>query len=59
MSQLDKLHVSLLYIVVVFHFALDVCCGDSSKLTESICITRHDCDCKKDYGGFACIGMYT
>nr|XP_022286379.1 multiple epidermal growth factor-like domains protein 6 isoform X3 [Crassostrea virginica] len=34
---------------------LDICCGDSSKLIESICITRHDCDCKNDYGGFACI----
>ena len=41
------------------NFALDICCGDSSKLMESICITRHDCDCKNDYGGFACIGMYT
>ena len=26
---------------------------------DSICITQDDCDCKQDYGGFACIGMFT
>ncbi|XP_078331930.1 scavenger receptor class F member 2-like [Crassostrea virginica] len=34
---------------------LDICCGGASNFTDSICIARDDCDCKTNYGGFACI----
>ncbi|XP_078331970.1 uncharacterized protein LOC111099217 isoform X2 [Crassostrea virginica] len=32
----------------------DICCKDSVNLMDSICITQDKCDCKIDFGGFAC-----
>nr|XP_022297494.1 multiple epidermal growth factor-like domains protein 11 [Crassostrea virginica] len=35
----------------------DICCRDPVNLMDSICISQDDCDCKQDYGGFACIAI--